>query len=444
MSNSKVTIDNQVTLENIVSLCKRKGFVFPAADIYGGINGIYDFGHLGYLMKENIKDAWKKSIQNDLGEIFFLDGSLIGPKAMWIASGHVENFHDPMIDCMNCKKRFRTDDDQIDTNKPCPSCGIKSWTEIRDFNLMFQTQLGAVQDDSAKAYLRPETAQTIFVQFKNVLSTNRAKLPFGIAQIGKSFRNEITPKQFLFRMREFEQMELEWFCKDATSMDSFEFWVQKRKDFYKSIGINMDKIRMYQHPIEKLSHYSKCTFDVEYQFPFGFKELEGIAHRGTFDLTQHTKHSGKDLAVFDQAAGTSEIPTVIETSVGVDRLFLTLLFDAYTQDIMDGETRILLKLHPKIAPIKAAVLPLTKKLSEQAEPLYKSLKKRFVHIDFDDSASIGKRYRRQDEIGTPVCFTFDFQSLEDNMVTVRNRDTGAQERIAITQAESYLENLLNS
>jgi len=438
MSNS------QVTLENIVSLCKRKGFVFPAADIYGGINGIYDYGHLGYLMKENIKNEWRKSIQNDVGEIYFLDGSLIGPKAMWVASGHVENFHDPMIDCMNCKKRFRTDDDQIDIQKPCPSCGIKSWTDIRDFNLMFQTQLGAVQDDSAKAYLRPETAQTIFVQFKNMLTTNRAKIPFGVAQIGKAFRNEITPKQFLFRMREFEQMELEWFCKDVTSMYSFEFWVEKRKNFYTSIGINMDKIRMYQHPKEKLSHYSICTFDVEYQFPFGFKELEGIAHRGTFDLTQHTKHSGKDLAVFDQETGTSEIPTVIETSVGVDRLFLTLLFDAYCQDTMDGETRILLKLDPKIAPIKAAVLPLTKKLSEQAEPLYRALKKRFTNIDFDDSASIGKRYRRQDEIGTPLCFTFDFQSLEDNMVTVRDRDTGAQQRIAIDHAESYLADLLHS
>lgn len=437
--------DNLVTLDKIVSLCKRRGFVFPSADIYGGINGLYDFGHLGYLMKENIKNAWKKSIQdNDLGEIFYLDGSLIGPQAMWQASGHVANFHDPMIDCMNCKKRFRTDDDNIDIEKNCPSCGVKAWTDIRDFNLMFQTQLGALQDEAAKAYLRPETAQTIFVQFKNIFSTSRTKLPFGVAQIGKAFRNEITPKQFLFRMREFEQMELEWFCKEINSMEMFEYWVAKRKDFYAKIGLDMKKIRLYQHPQAKLSHYSKCTYDVEYEFPFGFKELEGIAHRGTFDLTQHSKHSGKDLTVFNQETNTSEIPTVIETSVGVERLFLTLLFDAYTQDDMDNEPRILLKLHPTIAPIKATVLPLVKKLNDPAYQLYQDLKKKFTHIDIDESGSIGKRYRRNDEIGTPVCFTIDFQTLEDQTITVRHRDNGSQERININQAETYLQNLLQS
>ena len=351
-------MNQHVTLDKIVALCKRKGFVFPAADIYGGINGIYDFGHLGSLMKDNLKNLWKKSVQNDRGEIYFIDGSLIGPQAMWHASGHIENFHDPMIDCMNCKKRFRTDDDNIDINKPCPACGIQKWTDIRDFNLMFQTQLGALADDASKAYLRPETAQTIFVQFKNIMSTNRAKLPFGIAQIGKAFRNEITPKQFLFRMREFEQMEMEWFCKAENSMNQFDYWLQKRKEFYQAIGINMNKIRMYEHPQEKLSHYSKKTVDFEYEFPFGFKELEGVAHRTNFDLSQHSKHSGKDLAVFDQATNTSEIPTVIETSVGVERLFLTLLFDAYCEDEMDGDTRVVLKLHPHIAPIKAAVFPL--------------------------------------------------------------------------------------
>lgn len=444
-TNEKSATGKNITLDQIVSLCKRRGFVFPAADIYGGINGIYDFGHLGHLMKENIKNAWKKSIQdNSLGEIFFLDGSLIGPKAMWTASGHIENFHDPMIDCMNCKKRFRTDDDNINIEKPCPSCGIKSWTDIRDFNLMFQTNLGALQDESAKAYLRPETAQTIFVQFKNILTTSRSKLPFGVAQIGKAFRNEITPKQFLFRMREFEQMELEWFCKDATSMQTFEYWTQKRKDFYSSIGINPEKIKLYQHPKEKLSHYSKCTFDVEYEFPFGFKELEGIAHRGTFDLTQHSKFSGKDLSVFDQETGTSEMPTVVETSVGVERLFLTLLFDSYTEDMMDNETRVVLKLHPTIAPIKACVLPLVKKLNEPAEKLYASLKKEFCHIDFDDSGSIGKRYRRNDEIGTPICFTIDYQTVEDQTITVRHRDTGKQERIGIDQAHNYLRKILSA
>jgi glycyl-tRNA synthetase len=434
-----------VTLDQIVSLCKRRGFVFPAADIYGGINGIYDFGHLGSLMKENIKTAWKKSIQdNTLGEIFFLDGSLIGPKAMWQASGHIENFHDPMIDCMNCKKRFRTDDDNIDSNKACPSCGVKSWTGVRDFNLMFQTNLGALQDESAQAYLRPETAQTIFVQFKNIFSTARCHLPFGVAQIGKAFRNEITPKQFLFRMREFEQMEMEWFCKDQDSMQMFEYWKNKRHDFYASLGLDMSKIRMYEHPKEKLSHYSKCTFDVEYEFPFGFKELEGIAHRGTFDLSQHSKHSGKDLAVFDQATSSSEIPTVVETSVGVERLFLTLLFDAYHEDEMDGEKRILLKLHPTIAPIKAAVLPLVKKLNEPALKLYQELRKEFQAIEFDESGSIGKRYRRNDEIGTPFCFTIDFQTLEDQTVTVRYRDSGKQERVALDQVKNLLGNLLKA
>jgi len=436
--------NTQVTLDKIVSLCKRRGFVFPAADIYGGINGLYDFGHLGYLMKENIKQNWKKSIQNDLGDIFFLDGTLIGPHAMWEASGHIQNFHDPMVDCMNCKKRFRTDDDNINLEKACPSCGIKSWTDIRDFNLMFQTQLGAVADESNKAYLRPETAQTIFVQFKNIWSTSRTKLPFGVAQIGKAFRNEITPKQFLFRMREFEQMELEWFCKDENSMDMFNFWVEKRQEFYKSIGLNMSKIRMYQHPQEKLSHYSKCTFDVEYEFPFGFKELEGIAHRGTFDLTQHTKFSGKELSIFDQETGKSEIPTVVECSVGVERLFLTILFDAYHEDTMDNEVRTVLKLHPTIAPIKAAVLPLMKKISEPAEQLYKELKQQFINIDYDESGSIGKRYRRQDEIGTPVCFTIDFQTLEDQTITARLRDSGEQERIKISQAAEYLAKIINS
>lgn len=444
LNNKELTMSNQttVTLDKIVSLCKRKGFVYPSADIYGGINGIYDFGHLGTLIKENLKSAWKKSIQSKKGDTFFLDGALIGPSAMWIASGHVENFHDPMIDCMNCKKRFRTDDDSIDVDKCCPSCGVKSWTDIRNFNLMFQTQLGALQDEASKAYLRPETAQTIFAQFKNIYSTSRTKLPFGVAQIGKAFRNEITPKQFLFRMREFEQMEMEWFCKEVDSMDFFNYWVEKRKSFYESIGINMSKIRLYQHPQEKLSHYSKCTFDVEYEFPFGFKELEGIAHRGNFDLTQHTKHSGKDLSVFDEETNTKEIPTVVETSVGVERLFLTVLFDAYHEDEMDGEIRTVLKLHPKIAPIKAAILPLVKKVSQPAQALYAELKERFTNIDFDEKGSIGKRYRRQDEIGTPVCITIDFETLENQTVTVRDRDNGKQERIAMDKVADYIQNLI--
>lgn len=429
----------QVSLDKIISLCKRRGFVFQTAEIYGGLNGVYDFGHLGFLLRENIKQAWKKSIENDLGEIYTLEGSLLGVHRMWEASGHIENFHDPMIDCKNCKKRFRADDDSIDINKCCPDCGIKNWTEVRNFNLMFKTEVGAVSDGASFAYLRPETAQTIFINFKNMMTTNRAKLPFGVAQIGKSFRNEITPKQFLFRLREFEQMELEWFCQEATSMEMFEFWLVKRREFYQSIGLNMDKIRFHPHSKEELAHYSVSCTDIEYEFPFGFKELEGIAHRGTFDLTQHSKFSGKDLAVFDEETKTSHTPVVVETSVGVDRLFLTILFDAYYEDEMDGEIRVVLKLAPNIAPIKLAVFPLVKKLEEPARALFKTLKKSVPSMQFDVSGSIGKRYRRQDEIGTPFCITYDFESETDHAVTIRDRDTGKQERVAIDDILSYLE-----
>jgi glycyl-tRNA synthetase len=358
---------------------------------------------------------------------------------MWEASGHIANFHDPMIDCKNCKKRFRADDGSIDVNKSCPDCGIKNWTEVRNFNLMFKTEVGAVADGANFAYLRPETAQTIFINFKNMMTTNRAKLPFGVAQIGKSFRNEITPKQFLFRLREFEQMELEWFCKEETSMEMFEFWLAHRRSFYQSIGLNMEKIRFHAHAKEELAHYSVCCTDIEYEFPFGFKELEGIAHRGTFDLTQHSQHSGKDLVVFDEATKTSATPVVVETSVGVDRLFLTVLFDAYYEDEMDNETRVVLKFAPNIAPIKLAVFPLTKKLEAPAQELFKKLRKFVPSMQFDVAGSIGKRYRRQDEIGTPFCITYDFDSENDLCVTIRDRDTGKQERIAIDNIINYLQ-----
>jgi len=428
----------EVTLDKIISLCKRKGFAFQTGEIYGGLNGVYDFGHLGFLLRQNLKDAWRKSIQNDLGEIYNLEGSLLGVQRMWEASGHVENFHDPMIDCKNCNKRFRADDDSIDINKCCPDCGIKNWTEIRNFNLMFKTEVGAISDTSSHAYLRPETAQTIFINFKNMMTTNRAKLPFGIAQIGKSFRNEITPKQFLFRLREFEQMELEWFCKEETSTKDFDFWLEKRRNFYQSIGINMDKLRFRKHESDELSHYSRSCTDIEYEFPFGFKELEGIAHRGTFDLTQHTNFSGKDLGVFDEETKKSDTPVVIECSVGVDRLFLTSLFDAYHEDEMGGESRVVLRFHPSIAPIKLAILPLTKKLEEPASELFRSIKKLIPNIQFDLTGSIGKRYRRQDEIGTPFCITYDFESEVDKAVTIRDRDSGKQERISINDIPSYL------
>jgi glycyl-tRNA synthetase len=428
-----------VTLETIVSLCKRRGFVYQAAEIYGGLNGVYDFGPLGTALKQNIRKAWMRSVKTNMGDTVFLEGSLLGPHAMWEASGHVHNFHDPMIDCTQCKKRYRTDD--IDITKACPHCGKTAWTDVRQFNMMFQTQLGAAADNSSTAYLRPETAQAIFVNFKNVMSSNRVKIPFGIAQIGKAFRNEITPKQFLFRMREFEQMEIEWFCKPENSDMFFEKWVALRRQFYNSIGINPEKIRLHQHTPEELAHYSKQCTDVEYQFPFGWKELEGIAHRGNFDLTQHSTHSGKDLSVHDEEAKQSFMPHVVESSVGVDRLFITILFDAYHEDTLGGEARTVLKLHPHIAPIKAAFLPLTKKLSEQTEKIYRDMGEKFdLTFEFDDSGSIGKRYRRHDEIGTPLCFTYDFDSENDQCITVRSRDTLQQERIRIDQVEAYLKN----
>lgn len=309
--------------------------------------------------------------------------------------------------------------------------------------MMFQTQLGASSDNSSVAYLRPETAQAIFVNFKNVFSTTRIKMPFGIAQIGKAFRNEITPKQFLFRMREFEQMEIEWFCKAEDALKYFELWSSARKAFYQSIGIQADKIRLRQHAADELAHYSTACVDVEYHFPFGWKELEGVAHRGNFDLTQHSTHSGKDLAVYDEETKQSYVPTVIESSVGVDRLFLTLLFDAYHEDIVDNETRIVLRLSPKIAPVKAAFLPLTKKQVEPMHKIYSHFKKQGLAVQFDESGSIGKRYRRQDEIGTPVCFTYDFDSETDNCVTVRNRDTTTQERISIDSLATYISTLIS-
>jgi len=430
------TPDTKVTLEKLVALCKRRGFVYQSAEIYGGLNGVYDFGHLGSLLKQNLRSAWLRSLETVTPEIIMLEGALLGPQEVWEASGHVANFNDPMVDCLNCKKRYRTD--EIDLEKACPSCGKKSWTAIRQFNMMFKTNLGAAAELATTAYLRPETAQAIFVNFKNVISTTRVKIPFGIAQIGKAFRNEITPKQFLFRMREFEQMEVEFFCKGQDALHWFKTWCDARLAFYASIGINPDKVHLRAHEKDELSHYSSDTSDVEYQFPFGWKELEGIAYRGNFDLTQHTKHSGKDLAVFDEETKSSYIPHVVECSVGVDRLFLTTLFDAYHEDVMEDETRIVLRFSPKIAPIKAAFMPLTKKQTEPMMKLYNAIRANGIMVQFDESGSIGKRYRRQDEIGTPLCLTYDFDTEQDNCVTVRNRDTTKQERINIDQLENYL------
>lgn len=435
------TQESAKSLDKIVALCKRRGFVYQSAEIYGGLNGVYDFGHLGSLIKSNLRQAWIESVQNSFGQIVMFEGALLGPEAVWKASGHVDHFSDPMVDCLNCKRRFRADDPDI--AKGCPACGKKdSWTPVRQFNMMFKTEVGAAVDGSSIAYLRPETAQAIFINFKNILSTTRVKIPFGIAQIGKAFRNEITPKQFLFRMREFEQMEMEWFCKSEDALKYFDFWCEHRLNFYRSIGINMNNIRQRPHEKDELAHYSTCCTDVEYNFPFGWKEMEGIAHRGTFDLSQHSKFSGKDLSVFDEETKTSYIPTVIECSVGTDRSFLMLLFDAYAEDVVEGETRIVLRLAPRMAPIKAAILPLTKKQTEPSMHLYEDLKKLGVQIEFDESGSIGKRYRRQDEIGTPVCFTYDFDSDNDGAVTARDRDTTKQERIAIDQVSAYIKKML--
>lgn len=428
-----------ITLETIAAYCKRRGFVYPSADIYSGINGVYDFGPLGTLLRSNLKKAWMNHVSSFAEEVVFMDGALLGPAATWQASGHLENFSDPMIDCTHCKKRYRADDGSMDPEKPCPSCGVQAWTPARKFNLMFETKLGAMEGTGNTAYLRPETAQSIFINFKNVLSSNRLKLPFGIAQVGKSFRNEITPKQFLFRVREFEQMEIEFFCKPEASDDYFSVWLERQKAFYQSLGFTPERLRLRPHDADELSHYSKCCTDVEYFFPFGWKELEGIAHRGNYDLSRHSQFSGKDLSVFDEATQTSFIPHVVECSVGVDRLFFALLCDAYQEETLEnGESRVVLRLPVPIAPITAAVLPLTKKQSELARPLFLALKKAGFSVMYDESASIGKRYRRQDEIGTPFCITIDYDSANDQCVTIRNRDTLSQERLSFEKVIPYL------
>jgi len=434
MSSSKATLDK------IVSLCKRRGFVYQSGEIYAGLNGVYDFGPLGALLKHTIKNKWLEHMMSFPEEVLLVDGSLLGGAEIWKASGHLDNFSDPMVDCLQCKKRYRADD--VDLEKNCPHCGNKQWTAVRQFNLMFKTELGAMADATSVAYLRPETAQAIFINFKNVMSSYRVKVPFGIAQIGKAFRNEITPKQFLFRMREFEQMEMEFFCKGEDADRFFDLWVARRKAFFMSLGLQPDRVRLRPHASDELAHYSKACIDVEYEFPFGWKELEGIANRSDYDLSQHSKHSGKDLGVFDEATKSSYVPHVVECSVGVDRLFLTLLFDAYDEEEVDGELRTVLRFHPAIAPFTAAVMPLSNKLAEPAEKLFLDLKAKGFRVQFDDGGSIGKRYRRQDEIGTPVCFTYDFDSVNDNCVTARNRDTMQQERVSIDTIHDYLSRLV--
>ena len=451
------------TMEKIVALCKNRGFIYQGSEIYGGLANSWDYGPLGVEFKNNIKRAWwKKFIQESPYNVGVDCAILMNPQ-VWVASGHVGGFSDPLIDCKKCKTRHRADNVIDDYNRrndismvvdgmdneamtsyireneiPCPNCGAHDFTEIRKFNLMFKTFQGVTEDSKNEIFLRPETAQGIFVNFKNVLRTTRKKLPFGIGQIGKSFRNEITPGNFIFRTREFEQMELEFFCEPGTDMDWFNYWRDFCIKWLHDLGLKKENIRLRDHSPEELSHYSKATTDIEYLFPFGWGELWGIANRTDFDLKQHMEHAKDDLSYFDPIKNEKFIPYCVEPSLGADRVTLAFLCDAYDEEeVGDGDVRTVLRFHPTLAPVKAAVLPLSKKLSEEAFKVYESLLGEFV-CEFDDTASIGKRYRRQDEIGTPYCVTFDFESLEDRCVTVRERDSMEQERITIEELKGYL------
>ncbi len=454
----------EVTMEKIVALAKNRGFVYPGSEIYGGLANTWDYGPIGVELKNNVKKAWwRKFIQESPYNVGVDCAILMNPQT-WVASGHVGGFSDPLMDCKECKERFRADkmieeyrkekgmpeisidawsnEDMkrfVEEEKiPCPNCGNHNFTDIRQFNLMFKTFQGVTEDAKNTVYLRPETAQGIFVNFKNVQRTTRKKLPFGIGQVGKSFRNEITPGNFTFRTREFEQMELEFFCKPGTDLQWFEYWRKYCKEWLLHLNIKEENIRLRDHEKEELSHYSNATTDIEFLFPFGWGELWGIADRTDFDLTCHQNTSGQDMTYFDQETNEKYIPYCIEPSLGADRMTLAFLCNAYDEETLeDGDVRTVLRFHPAIAPIKAAVLPLSKKLSEQAQEVYAMLLKEF-QCDYDEAGSIGKRYRRQDEIGTPYCITFDFESLEDKAVTIRDRDSMKQERIAIDQLVAYL------
>ena len=450
------------SMEKIVNLCKNRGFIFPGSDIYGGLSNTWDYGPLGVEFKNNIKKLWTKKFVQQCKYNVGLDCAILMNPKVWEASGHVGGFSDPLMDCKECKTRYRADklleDSGIDANAMtfeementikdknivCPNCGKSNFTGIRKFNLMFKTFQGVTEESKNEIYLRPETAQGIFVNFANVQRSTRKKIPFGIAQIGKSFRNEITPGNFTFRTREFEQMELEFFCKPGTDIKWFNYWKDFCKNWILSLGINPENIRLRDHSKEELSHYSTATSDIEYQFPFGWGELWGIADRTNFDLGKHQEFSGKNLEYFDQETNEKYIPYVIEPSLGADRVALAFLCDAYTEEQIDEkDSRVVLKLHPALAPFKACVLPLSKKLGENAEKIKDELSKYFM-VDYDDSGSIGKRYRRQDEIGTPFCITYDFDSENDGCVTIRDRDTMKQERIRINDLKNYIENKIN-
>ena len=424
---------SDVKMDTLISLCKRRGFIFQSSEIYGGLNGVYDYGPLGSQLKNNIRDFWWKEMTQLHEDIVGLDASILMHKRVWEASGHVNNFSDPMVDCKECKSRFRAD--QIDLNGACPVCGKKgTFTEKREFNLMFRTNIGSTSkdDDSSLIYLRPETAQGIYVNFKNVVDSSRVKIPFGIAQVGKSFRNEITTKNFIFRSCEFEQMEMQWFCHPGSDEKYFEYWKNERINFYQKMGIREKNLRFHQHGPDELAFYAKDAFDIQFNFPMGWQELEGIHNRTDYDISQHMKFSGKDLRYFDQEKNERFIPYIIETSAGLTRNVLMVLSDAYETEKLENDERTVLHFHPCIAPVKIAVLPLVKKdgLSEKAKNIEKDLREAFV-VDYDQNVAIGKRYRRQDEIGTPYCITVDYDTLKDDTVTIRLRDSMEQYRIKI-------------
>ena len=429
-------------LDQIVNLCKRRGFVYPSAEIYGGFRSSYDYGPLGSLMLRNVREAWIRDMVQKRDDVVLIDAAILGPPQVFEASGHLANFSDPLVDCRQCKQRFR--EDHLENLDVCPSCGARgSLTEARAFNLMFKTHAGPVEGSGAEVYLRPETAQGMFVNFANVLQTSRKKPPFGIAQVGKSFRNEITPGNFIFRTREFEQMELEFFVPPAEGPTWYEYWCRTRLQWYVDLGIPTEMLRLRAHEADELSHYSTGTADVEFMYPWGWGELEGIAQRTNFDLTQHADHSGQKLDYFDQTSNERYVPFVIEPAAGVNRAMAAFLLAAFEEDEVAGETRTVLRLHPRLAPYKVAVLPLSKKdtLTPLAREVFASVSERYM-VDYDDTQSIGRRYRRQDEIGTPLCVTVDFDSLEDGAVTVRDRDTTEQARVAIADLETHLRSRL--
>jgi glycyl-tRNA synthetase len=437
-----------VTMDTIVSLCRRRGFVFPSSEIYGGLGSTYDYGHYGVLTKNNIRSLWFRAMVQERDDMVALDSAIILNPRVWEASGHVEGFTDPLVDCRTCKLRFRADQLELERcgRKPSkrpgetPDCDL---TEPRRFNLMFETHVGALQDESSAAYLRPETAQGIFINFKNVAQLARRKPPFGIAQIGKSFRNEITPGNFLFRVREFEQMEMEFFVPPQDATEWHQYWLDQRLSWHRSLGLRESNLRLREHDEEERSHYSTATSDIEYLYPIGWQELEGVANRGEYDLTQHTQHSGTKLEWIDPD-GNRYTPHVIEPAVSIERIFVALLCDAYHEEVVGDRERVVLRLHPQVAPVKAAILPLVPRdegMASRARILYEELRRHFV-VEHDDSGQIGRRYRRQDEIGTPWAFTVDDQTLEDETVTVRDRDSLAQERLSISGVRAWLDDAL--